>query len=226
LQTDWKKAEHALAQVEVTGSDDNDPVSIKISAEGLRCIGIGTDAAVFHYEELPAYAFKVYSAHSLAKKEVEASVYLRLKDSSYFPRLYGTGDRYLVLSYEQGVTLYDCLLQGIPIPEQAVLDVEDARHYIREQGLNPRDIHLKNVLLQEGRGKVLDVSEYVQDGNDNRWEHLMWVYTRFYPLINGVKLPSWTLDTIKNWYNRIDKATFAVEEFSEQAIRLFFGGRK
>jgi hypothetical protein len=67
----------------------------------------------------------------------------------------------LVLSFEQGVTLYDCLLQGVRVPEQAIQDVEESREFVRSQGLNPRDIHLKNVLLQEGRGKVLDVSEYI-----------------------------------------------------------------
>ena len=59
------------------------------------------------------------------------------------------------------MTLFDCVLQGIHIPEQVINDVEDAREYVRNKGLNPRDIHLKNILLQNGRAKILDVSEYI-----------------------------------------------------------------
>lgn len=153
-------------------------------------------------------------------------MYECLKGSPYFPQYYGSGRNYIAISYEQGETLYDCLVQGIPIPEQVITDVEQARDYVRSLGLNPRDIHLKNVLLQEGRGKVLDVSEYVQEGNDNRWEHLVLVYHNLYPLISGVKVPTWILETIKQWYNRIDKATFIIEEFAQDVMKLFFANRK
>jgi predicted Ser/Thr protein kinase len=223
---DWKQAEDVLQYVQVISSEKNEPVSIAVYAEDLHCIGIGTDAAVFQWERTPAYAYKVYSEESLAKKDVEASVYERLKGSPFFPHQYGTGKNFLVLSYEAGITLYDCLLQGISVPEQVILDVEEARNEVRNQGLNPRDIHLKNVLLQEGRGKVLDVSEYVKEGNDNRWEQLVWTYYNLYPLIDGVKIPSWILDTIRHWYNRIDKATFVLEEFSQQVMKLFYTKRK
>jgi hypothetical protein len=40
---------------------------------------------------------------------------------------------YLVLSYEFGVTLYDCLLQGIHIPKQVMVDVENARQFVRNK---------------------------------------------------------------------------------------------
>ncbi|NHN31472.1 serine/threonine protein kinase [Paenibacillus agricola] len=222
----WKLAEEALREVEVVGHDNNRPVSVIRFADELRCIGIGTDAAVFYYPSTPNYAFKVYSAKALEKKEVEAGIYERLKGSQYFPQCYGAGPNYLVLSFEQGVTLYDCILQGVPVPEQAIQDVEEAREFVRSQGLNPRDIHLKNVLLQEGRGKVLDVSEYVKEGNDNRWEHLVWTYKHFYPLICGVQVPLWILETITNWYNRMDSASFGIEDFSKRVSRLFFGERK
>jgi hypothetical protein len=224
--TDWKLAEVALQEVEVVGYDNNRPVSVIRFADELRCIGIGTDAAVFYYPDTPNYAYKVYSDKALEKKEAEAEIYERLKGSPYFPHFYGAGPNYLVLSFEQGVTLYDCLLQGVPVPEQAIQDVEEAREFVRSRGLNPRDIHLKNVLLQDGRGKVLDVSEYIKEGNDNRWEHLVWTYKHFYPLICEVKVPLWILETITNWYNRMDKAGFGIEDFSKRVSRLFFGDRK
>jgi hypothetical protein len=224
--SDWKQAEEALMNVEIVGYENNKPVSITRFSEDLRCIGIGTDAAVFYFPKTPNYAYKVYSDKALEKKEVEAGIYERLKGSPYFPRCYGAGPNYLVLSFEKGVTLFDCLLQGICVPQQAIQDIEDAREFVRSQGLNPRDIHLKNILLQEGRGKVLDVSEYIHEGTDGRWEHLLWAYHHFYPLISDVHVPLWILETITNWYNRIDTASFRIEDFSKRVSRLFFGGRK
>jgi len=226
LSVNWKLAEPALEQVEVKGNPKNGPVTISSCPGELRCIGIGTDAAVFQFDQAPGYAFKVYSREAVSKKEIEESVYLQLNGSSYFPQYYGKGENYIVISLEHGVTLYDCLTRGIPIPRQAILDVEDARNYVRLQGLNPRDIHLKNVLLQEGRGKVIDVSEYVKDGNDERWEDLVWCYNQIYPLVEGKSIPSWMLETIKNWYYQVDKANFILEEFSKQMVQLFMGKRK
>lgn len=226
MDSDWKRAEEALKLVEVTGYENNRPVSVIHVPENLRCIGIGTDAAVFYDPTAPEYAYKVYSAQALEKKDVEAGIYDRLAGSRYFARCYGVGPNYLVLSLEQGMTLYDCLLQGVPVPEQAIQDVEEARQFVRSRGLNPRDIHLKNVLLQEGRGKVLDVSEYIQEGNDNRWEHLAWAYQHVYPLIKGTKVPLWMLEAVTNWYNRIDTASFGIEDFAKRVSGLFFGKRK
>ncbi|WP_066389250.1 serine/threonine protein kinase [Neobacillus mesonae] len=223
---DWKLADEALRNIKVIGNENNQPVDIIGSVKGLKCIGIGTDAAVFHYHKTPNYVFKVYSDQALKKKEVEEYVYEHLKGSRYFPKLYGNGTNYIVLSFEQGVTLYDCLLQGIPITEQAILDVEEAREYVRSQGLNPRDIHLKNILLQNGRGKVLDVSEYIKKGNDQRWEHLLWAYKNFYHYISGKQVPLWLLEVIKHWYCRINLASFVLGEFPGRVSRHFFRQRK
>ncbi|SDX05199.1 serine/threonine protein kinase [Paenibacillus sp. CF384] len=226
MAADWSQVEEVLRDIEVVGHDNNKPVSVIGFAEDLRCIGIGTDAAVFYHLNTPNYAYKVYSAQSLEKKEAEAEIYKRLEGSPYFAQCYGAGPNYLVLSFEQGLTLYDCLLQGVSVPEQVIEDVEHAREYVRSLGLNPRDIHLKNVLLHEGRGKVLDVSEYIKEGNDSRWEHLVWTYKHFYPLISEVQVPLWILETITNWYNRIDTASFGIEDFSKRVSQLFFGKRK
>lgn len=107
------------------------------------------------------------------------------------------------------------------MPEQVILDVEKAREFVRSKGLNPRDIHLKNVLMQDGRAKVLDVSEYVKEGDDKRWEHLVWAYHTFYSGISEVKVPSWILDTIKKWYYKLDNSNFNLEEFAQRASQLF-----
>ncbi|MBW7476483.1 serine/threonine protein kinase [Paenibacillus oenotherae] len=221
MSEDWKKAEKALSYIEVNGNANNDPVTISGQTEGLHCIGIGTDAAVFSYEPEPGYAFKVYSPHAVEKLQAERSVYERLAGSPYHPQYYGYGSNYLVISFERGITLHDCLVHGVPVPEQVIKDVEDAKKLVIARGLNPRDIHLKNVLMQDGRAKVIDVSEYIKEGNDHRWDHLVWAYNNFYGHLEGVKIPSWALATIRKWYNRADQANFSLEEFSQRVSQLF-----
>lgn len=221
---EWKQAEAALSRMEVLKNGVNDPVTVVGEAEELYCAGIGTDAAVFVFRPLPQYAFKLYAHEALPKKQAEIQVYQALGRNAYFPDYFGSGPRYVVISHEEGDTLYDCLLYGIPVPKQVIDDVEAARTYVREKGLNPRDIHLKNVLMQNGRGKVLDVSEYIQSGNDKRWEHLVWAYDNVYPLLKGKRMPLWLLEAVKNGYNRLDPAESNLEDFANWIRRLFLKG--
>jgi hypothetical protein len=221
MNSDWTQADSSLRCITVTGSENNEMVEVSGTAEGLECVGIGTDAAVFTYDLTPGYAFKVYSELALTKKETEKLVYEKLAGLPFFPQCYGSGDHYLVLSYEPGDTLHDCLIQGIPIPEQVIMDVETACEQARSCGLNPRDIHLKNVIMQDGRGKVLDVSEYVKEGNDKRWEHLVWAYHTFYPSIEGKKIPAWVLESIRRGYSRLDQANVNLDDFAARVNQLF-----
>lgn len=212
-QVKWQQAARSLANVKVTANPNNEPVTIYGTAEGFRCIGVGTDAAVFQSVASPEYAFKVYADGKQQKLQAEAEVYAQIGSSPYFSSCYGKDDRMLVLKFEEGPTLFDCLLQGIDVPEQAVADVENARAYIRTIGLNPRDIHLKNIILQNGRAKLLDVSEYIKPGNDFRWEHLKKAYEEYYSLIDGKPVPFWLLDTIRKWYHHWNRYSSSFEEF-------------
>lgn len=213
MEQHWQNAAKALELITVTENPDNEPVSIEGVADGFRCIGVGTDAAVFQSMSNPGYAFKIYAEGKKDKLEAEVEVYSRLGSSPYFSECYGATDRLLVLKFEEGLTLFDCLLQGIRVPEQVIKDVENARAYVREKGLNPRDIHLKNILLQDGRAKLLDVSEYIKPGNDFRWEHLYKAYREYYPLIDGKPMPFWLLDTIRKWYHHWTKIAPSFDEF-------------
>lgn len=207
-----------LSQIKITSNPKNKPVTISGSVNDLSCIGVGTDAAVFQYVQEPSYAFKLYADDKKGKIQTEAKVYKELKGSPYFSKCYGAFDRYLVLSYETGITLYDCLLQGIHIPPQIIQDVEDARRYAKKMNLNPRDIHLKNILLQNGRAKVIDVSEYLKPGNDHRWDHLKKAYDEYYHLVDGKAIPIWLLETIQRWYNQRQHSS--IEDFIKDVLKL------
>ncbi|WP_249435780.1 serine/threonine protein kinase [Paenibacillus sp. Marseille-Q4541] len=218
---DLQQIDTLLDQIEIHGSSDNELVKITGEVPGVNCIGMGTDAAVFTIDQLPEFAFKIYSPEAVDKKKTEKAVYDRLAGSPFFATCYGEGNRYIVLSMEKGPTLEDCLMEGIPVPEQVILDVKEARDYAESVGLNPRDIHLKNVLNQNGRGKVLDVSEYVKEGDDQRWDHLVWAYYHVYPRFRDVKVPQWVIETVKKWYQRRNKASMNLEDFSSRVIRLY-----
>lgn len=220
MEKDWDKVFLSLSKIKVFSNANNEPVTISGDLDDLKCIGVGTDAAVFQSLSAPDYAFKLYAKDRVNKVKVEANVYHILGDSPFFSTCFASYDEYLVLSYEEGKTLFDCILQGIHIPEQVVNDVENAREYVRNKGLNPRDIHLKNILLQNGRAKIIDVSEYVLPGNDYRWEHLKKGYEQYYHLIDGNSVPFWLVETIRKWYNQRAETSSSFEEFTKKILKL------
>ncbi|TWT28235.1 serine/threonine protein kinase [Planomicrobium sp. CPCC 101110] len=213
MTSQWEIASQALSNISVSANPNNDPVTIYGSSPELKCVGVGTDAAVFQSLSAPSFAFKVYAEQKLDKIKAESEVYDVLGPSEFFSTCYAATDKFLVLTYEEGPTLFDCLLQGIPIPDQVIQDVEAARKVAREKGLNPRDIHLKNILMQNGRAKILDVSEYIHPGNDFRWEHLKRAHHEYYQFISGTPMPYWLLETIRKWYHHWSKYYPSFEDF-------------
>lgn len=222
MKEDWIYAHNELTKISVSSNPNNELVSIHGFSDQLKCIGIGTDAAVFQSIENPAYAFKMYADDKVAKIQIEREVYELLDDSPYFSTCFGSKENYLVLSFEEGPTLYQCLLQGIPIPRQVITDVDHAREYARQKGLNPRDIHLKNILLQNGRAKLIDVSEYVQPGNDLRWDHLKKGYDQYYHLIEGKPIPLKLIESIKKRYKQVSHYSDFIEEFKGNSFLSAF----
>lgn len=217
----WHFAAKELSELEVTSNGENELVSVKRNSDKFLCIGVGTDAAVFRYINAPSYAFKVFSLNKLEKIEIEKEVYSKLGHSRYFPVYYGSGFNFLVISFEEGITLYDCLLKGIHIPKQVIQDVENAREYAYNRGLNPRDIHLKNILLHEGRAKLLDVSEYMKQGNDKRWEYLKEGYKEYYHLLDRKAIPLWIIEPVRKLYNQTKPDSFNIQDFVQELRYLF-----
>ena len=220
MREEWSFAHKHLSKISILSNPNNEPVSVHGSSEHLICVGIGTDAAVFQLINDPKYAFKIYADDKIQKVQIEKDVYEILGESPYFSTCYGSEDNYLVLSFEEGITLYDCLIQGVPIPDQVIEDVDQAREYVRQKGLNPRDIHLKNILLQNGRAKIIDVSEYVKSGNDMRWEHLKEGYDHYYPFIKGKRVPLLLMETIRKKYNHGSNQSTNFGEFMDQTCTL------
>lgn len=212
--------EQQIKQIQLQANQDNQLVTIQSLPDDFQIIGVGTDAVVIKSDVISQYVWKVFAPQRIEKKNVEYQVYQRLGDCEFFATCYAQGENYLRLSYETGPTLYQCLEQGIVIPKQIIIDVEDACRYARKKGLNPRDIHLKNVLFQNGRAKLIDVSEYMTPGNDYRWQYLVQGYEQYYPLIKGKKIPTWMIELVKNAYYHQSTDTFSVIDFCQRFIHL------
>lgn len=218
MVNDWDRDRDALSLIKVFSNSNNAPVTINSVPDNLQCIGRGTDAAVFHAPSNPAYAFKIYAEDVINKVAIESAVYQKLDNSPFFPTYYAAHDNYLVLSYEAGPTLFDCLLKGVHIAPNIITQVEEARAYIKTKGLNPRDIHLKNIILQNGSAKIIDVSEYIRTGDDYRWAHLKQSYEQYYPLIDGKAMPYWLVETIRKSYIMQRKKSFSFEDFAKSVL--------
>ena len=99
------------------------------------------------------------------------------------------------------------------------------RHLKRRAGLHPKDIHLKNVIVQGQRAKVIDVSKYVAPGDaDPVWEALAEAYRRYYPAIRGRGIPIWLIETVKRAYRDqgmgTRPGTASLDAFAGRMLRL------
>lgn len=213
-----------VADVRVRSVNPRDPVHVKTHPESWRCIGVGNSAAVFQPKGYPDVAVKIYAPEFESVCEKEAGIYEQLGDNEYFPRYYGRGERFLAIEYKPGKNLYDCLLQGVEIPEQVIFDVDQAIAYAQERGLNPSDIHVKNVLVHNGRGYLVDVSDYRKSGDCDRWPDLKRAFYDYYQDLYrpGLSIPSWVLETIRKWYKSPEGGSSNIGAFAERVIKMFF----
>jgi hypothetical protein len=91
------------------------------------------------------------------------------------------------------------------IPSQVIRDIDRALDYARKQELHPHDVHGRNVMMAEGQGLVVDVSDFLNQEECGAWEDLRrayyWIYRPiFYPL--GLKVPYALLDLLRASYRR------------------------
>lgn len=197
--------ERLLPALRLESPDPHDPVQVRILPSPWAVVGTGNYAAVLAHPDWPEWVVKVY-APGRPGLEREAAVYARLGNHPGFGQLIGRGEGYLVLKRLRGSTLYECLQKGIFIPPQAIKDVDEALTWARQRGLHPHDVHAKNVILQDGRGVVADVSDFLEPEEDKKWQHLRKAYCRFYqPLWHRFRLPvpNWALWLIRKAYRAL-----------------------
>lgn len=196
-----------LQNVQLKSPSPNDPIVVMHTPRPWELVGTGNYAGVFGHPDYPRVVIKVY-APGRPGIEQEIEVYRKLGETRYFPVCYQHGDNYLVIKRINGISLFDCIRHGIPIPPQAILDVEEALAVARSKGLYPHDVHGKNVLMHQGRGYLIDVSDYYIQAEDTKWRDLRKAYDAIYlPFLKdrGWKIPLWVLDGVRKGYRYMKK---------------------
>lgn len=169
----------------------------------LEIIGIGRSAVVFKIKST-SMALKIFPPVFEHIALEEAKIYALLEGNNFFPSLYEAGNNYLLIDYISGYTLYDCLLKGIPLTELNIKKVDEALHSVKRLGLNPSDIHLRNIMLtSEGTIKLIDVARFRQTTYDSQWDDIkLALSTMYFKKYTPKKIPACILNGIAFLYKK------------------------
>jgi len=180
----------------------HDPIVVHHVPAPWRVLGCGNYAAVLTHPDHPELVVKVY-APGRTGFDAERMVYGRLGDHPSYSRCLHAEDGVLVLRRLHGVTLYDAVHQGLPIPERVIRDIDAALDHARARGLHPHDVHGRNVMMHDGRGLVVDVSDFLEEEDCTKWRDLRAAYFRVYrPVFMRLRLrvPYAALDLVRFGY--------------------------
>ncbi|WP_240376746.1 protein kinase family protein [Bacillus piscicola] len=177
--------------------------------ESLELIGRGRSAYVFRITNSNK-VLKVFFPGLEYMALEEADVYRKLTGLRWFPSLYDAGGNYLVIDFVEGYTLFECLQRGIPVSEENVEEIDRALQMARKKGLNPSDIHLRNIIVTlEGQIKVIDVARYRQSKRCTQWDDLKKAFNHVYKKrYCPRKLPAFLLNFIAVLYKKRWFTTF------------------
>ncbi len=213
FSSEWLKALQSqvekclLPQLHVQIIGEGEPVEIASIPTPWQIVGKGNYAVVVEHPEFPGVVVKVYVEADNSCRE-EAAVYRALGEHPAFSRCYLSGERYLLLKKLNGVTLYDCVIRGIRVEKQVIIDVEVALEYARLRGLYPHDVHGKNLMMHEGRGYVVDISDFYINEDCRMWSDLKKAYERIYlkTLFKfPIPVPAWMLNLVRKGYRAYRK---------------------
>lgn len=191
-----------LPQIQLTAISPYNPILVNNRSNSWKTIGSGNYAGVFAHDSKPKWVVKVYGRNpEELKKEID--VYKRLGYHESYSSLYAYGKNYLVLKRLEGITLFDAVVQGKPIPETVIEDIEVGLAYARLVGLNPYDVHGKNVVMYKGRGYIVDVSDFYKQGFCRKWQDLKKAYYKIYrPFIykHHPPIPFFIVEAVRKGY--------------------------
>lgn len=191
-----------LPELIIESINPHDPVKVINVPKPWLLIGRGNYATVVYHPDYPEVVVKIYAPGRPGFEE-ELEVYRRLGSHPAFSECLYAKDGFLVLKRLHGVTLYDCIHLGLRIPKQVILDIDEALDYARRRGLHPHDVHGRNVMMHQGRGLVVDISDFLHEENCSKWNNLKkayyWLYLPlFYPL--NLRVPYFFLDIVRKTY--------------------------
>lgn len=171
----------------------------------MEVIGVGKRATVFKIKNV-GKAIKVFHPKyvDVVQKEVEAYSLLS-EENPYFAKMYEYGENFVIIDYIEGYTLYECLSRGIIIEETVIKQIDEAIEYARSKGLNPSDVHVKNIILNGNQLKIIDLEGFVREGKCYRWKNLKRYYYRYYmKKWFPKKIPLKTVDMLATSYRKLE----------------------
>lgn len=171
--------------------------------DSLKLIGTGRSAFVFRINNSNK-AIKVFFPDFTYIAKEEADIYLALQDISYFPTIYDSGLNYIVMDYIEGRTLFECVNQGIPITTDHIKEIDTALRLAANKGLNPSDIHLRNIIITSNNDiKLIDVARFRQTKDCTQWSDLKSAYLLYYkkPYFPK-KIPAPVMNTVAYFYKK------------------------
>jgi hypothetical protein len=212
-----------LPQLQISSINPHDPIRVDFLPDPWRLQGRGNYAVVVYHPDYPDLVVKIYAPLRPGFEE-EVEVYRRLGSHPAFSECYDAFDGVLVLKRLYGVTLYDCICKGVPIPKQVMQDIELALSYARSRGLHPHDVHGRNVMMDRGRGLVVDISDFLHQETCSKWANLKRAYYYFYlPLLYPLRLriPYFVLDFVRKTYRFGSSLKISIDQLIHPVIARF-----
>lgn len=198
-----------LPYIDIKSVHPFNPIVVNNVPDPWILLGVGNYAAGLTHPKFPEYVIKIYAPGRPGIVE-EVEVYNKIKKHPSFSECFYHAENYLILRRLKGKTLYACINEGIQIPEQVIKDIDAALEYARSLGLNPHDVHAKNVMIVEGKGVVVDISDFTKSENCSLWEDFKKAYYKIYlPLLYRYHpaIPEFYLNIIRRTY-RLFKVIF------------------
>jgi len=207
LRKQLKKETTRLVKKSTVKANGLDFVTVDFEDDNFTLIGCGCSSAVFRSKKFPDVAVKVYSPEYRDEVFLETLAYKKVRDLKYFPRLHFYGRYFLAIDYIEGKSLYDCLIEGIEIPDDIVRQVDEAINLAKGRGLVPSDVHFKNIILNGDMISLIDLSDYLSAKHVTRWDRLKFFYKTVYkPMLKGIRVPKKLVDFFRKAYKYVEKA--------------------
>jgi predicted Ser/Thr protein kinase len=171
--------------------------------DSLKLVGTGRSAFVFRINT-SSKAIKIFFPDFTYIAKEEAEIYKVLQDIPYFPTIFDSGLNYIVMDYIDGRTLFECVNQGIPITTNHIKEIDEALLLASSKGLNPSDIHLRNIFITSNNDiKLIDVARFRQTKNCTQWSDLKSAYLLYYKKrIFPKKIPATIMNTVAFIYKK------------------------
>ena len=189
-------------KVKIVSILPHNPVEVANIPADWELLGTGNYAAVFAHSDYQEVVVKIY-AENRSGWSAEVEVYQRLGNHQSFSQCFYQEPNWLILKRLHGITLYDCVHRGIKIPHRVIQDIDRALNDVQANGLTPHDVHGRNVMMSEGKGLVVDISDFLDASPCRAWQDLKTAYYWLYlPLLSwhSLSIPYWLLDTVRGTY--------------------------